>query len=584
MGNSTAQTYGFQMNGTASNYTLTANFAPTVTPFSVSTLVNSTYNFTATDFSSRYSDLEGTAFSGITITSLPATGTLRLGPGNVSANQFISAADLGRLNYVAPATAGTASFNFTVSDGTSTSGSTTVTIDTLVAQVAFRTVGSTNWTVPANVTRVDVLVVGGGGGGGSFGGGGGAGGLIYTNNLQVAPGASIPVTVGAGGAGGVYGTWLRGSNGSNSIFNTLTALGGGGGGSRNDGTVLVYTNQVGAAGGCGGGGAQNNANVAGMAEGGASLQTNGFGNAGGRGKYANSGVPDHGGGGGGGAGWPGRAVVENQGGWGGIGGDGLYIPQFITLGDNGWFAGGGGGIVYANGYQANYGGRGGGGRGGWSSATAFDGSAGTANTGGGGGSGRYQVSGFAGGSGIVVVDYSPRVSAILPTDGFYHTTGTASDAKGVNVIAYNLMGNITVYAPTGYEVSATSGGSYASTLTLTPSSGVVSTTFYVRIAAGTISANPTGTVTLSTSGLANTSVDLNAFRLVFTNVGTNNFTMPSHVSKVDLLVVGGGAGASGHRSDNGGPAVSARTGGSGGGASGAGANRAGGAAAAGTAG
>jgi hypothetical protein len=71
---------------------------------------------------------------------------------------------------------------------------------------------------------------------------------------------------------------------------------------------------------------------------------------------------------------------------------------------------------------------------------------------------------------------------------------------------------------------------------------VVSTTFFVRIAAATIFTNPTGTLTLSTSGLANTSVDLNVFRMVFTNVGNNNFTMPSHVSKVDLLVVGGGGG------------------------------------------
>jgi hypothetical protein len=152
------------------------------------------------------------------------------------------------------------------------------------------------------------------------------------------------------------------------------------------------------------------------------------------------------------------------------------------------------------------------------------------------------VSGFAGGTGVVVVDYSPRITANLPTDGFYHTTGTPSDAKGITITAYNLMGNITVYAPTGYEVAATSGGSYASTLTLTPSSGVVSTTIFTRIAAAALSSNPTGTLTLSTSGLANTSVDLNVFRMVFTNIGNNNFTMPSHVSKVDLLVVGGGGG------------------------------------------
>ncbi|NDB96775.1 MAG: hypothetical protein EBZ78_11565, partial [Verrucomicrobia bacterium] len=91
-------------------------------------------------------------------------------------------------------------------------------------------------------------------------------------------------------------------------------------------------------------------------------------------------------------------------------------------------------------------------------------------------------------------------------------------------------------------MSATSGGTYASTLSLMPSSGVVTTTFYVRIAASTLASTPTGTLTLSTAGLVNTSVDLNAFRLVFTNVGTNRFTMPSHVTKVDLLVVGGGGG------------------------------------------
>ena len=57
-------------------------------------------------------------------------------------------------------------------------------------QTAFRSAGGTTWTVPANVTRVDVLVVGGGGGGGSFGGGGGAGGLIYKNDVAVAPGTT----------------------------------------------------------------------------------------------------------------------------------------------------------------------------------------------------------------------------------------------------------------------------------------------------------------------------------------------------------------------------------------------------------
>ena len=307
-------------------------------------------------------------------------------------------------------------------------------------------------------------------------------------------------------------------------------------------------------------------------------------------------------------------------------------------------------------FRSNYGGRGGGGRGGWTitGVTAFDGSAGTANTGGGGGGGRYTVSGFAGGSGIVAVDYSPRVTALLANDGFTHIQGTPSSSKAVTIDAYNLLGNLTVFAPQGYEVATSASGTYASSVALTPSSGVVSTSVFVRITAANPMSTPTGSLTLSTSGLANTFVDLNAYRLIFTNVGTNNFTMPSHVTKVDLLVVGGGggggtdmggggggggviyrqdydvlpgtqyaavvgaggrggptgaspvqigenggnsvfgngsatitalgggAGASGHRGDNGGPAVSARTGGSGGGAAGAGGNRSGGVAAAGT--
>ena len=238
------------------------NNPPAITPFTISTLINGTYPFTAAEFSSRYSDTEGTAFSGITVASLPSTGTLRLNGATVTANTFISASDLNRLTYSSPSTTGSTSFNITVSDGASTSGNTLVTINNLAAQVAFGTVGNTNWTVPANVTRVDLLLVGGGGGGGgSLGGGGGAGGLIYSNNLAVTPGASIPVTVGAGGAGGPNDS--IGSNGSNSVFGTLTALGGGAGGGRIESGGSAGGGRPGVAGGSGGGGSQRNNGTAG---------------------------------------------------------------------------------------------------------------------------------------------------------------------------------------------------------------------------------------------------------------------------------------------------------------------------------
>ena len=86
---------------------------------------------------------------------------------------------------------------------------------------------SGTYAVPAGTKQLEVELWGGGGGGGNIygnagGGGGGQGG--YVRGLVVAPGATLPVTVGA--AGPIFG----GSGGASSI-GTLSAAGGGGGGS-----------------------------------------------------------------------------------------------------------------------------------------------------------------------------------------------------------------------------------------------------------------------------------------------------------------------------------------------------------------
>ena len=115
----------------------------------------------------------------------------------------------------------------------------------------FSTVGTASWTVPAGVTSVKVLVVAGGGGGGggaydypgilgwtTYGGAGGGGGVIYNASYSVTPGASIPITVGAGGGGAynIIGLSARlAANGGNSVFGSLTAVGGGSGGSGSNG-------------------------------------------------------------------------------------------------------------------------------------------------------------------------------------------------------------------------------------------------------------------------------------------------------------------------------------------------------------
>jgi len=100
--------------------------------------------------------------------------------------------------------------------------------------------------------QVEYLVIAGGGGGGlanvglnQGGGAGGAGGYLAATDLFLSLGTSYTVTVGAGG-NGTASSAAVGSNGSNSVFSTITSTGGGGGGSNSP--------SGGSSGGSGGGG------------------------------------------------------------------------------------------------------------------------------------------------------------------------------------------------------------------------------------------------------------------------------------------------------------------------------------------
>jgi hypothetical protein len=224
---------------------------------------------------------------------------------------------------------------------------------------------------------VEALVIGGGGGGGNgngtsaYAGGGGAGGLIYNSNIYVTALNNITITVGTGGAAA--------TNGGNSVFLTLTAIGGGSGGSG--GT------QAGS-GGSGGGGSSSISGSAGTVN---------QGNSGGIGISLI-------GGGGGGAGNVGNTNYNS------FGGDGLYFPQFSNVGGSppGWFAAGGQGGTVLN-YNKKYRSYGGGGYS--SDISGSEPYPGILNTGGGGG-GRVGTSGSGaiGGSGIVIIRYKNYIN------------------------------------------------------------------------------------------------------------------------------------------------------------------------------
>jgi len=231
---------------------------------------------------------------------------------------------------------------------------------------------------------VEVLVVAGGGGGGCHtGGGGGAGGVVYVASYAAT--GNIPVIVGVGGNGSTKNN-VPGSNGSNSIFGMITAIGGGGGASRfcdaNDG------------GSGGGGGPKDMGNCFGRG-------IVGLGHDGGMGGNAWNFL----GGGGGGAGNGGSGGTGS----GGNGDGGMGVAYSIS-GSLAYYGGGGGGGVYGADIPGA-GGVGGGGMGSNSTSIVGDG---IPNTGGGGGGGglieRTYVSrpGGNGGSGIVIVSYPVR--------------------------------------------------------------------------------------------------------------------------------------------------------------------------------
>jgi hypothetical protein len=263
-----------------------------------------------------------------------------------------------------------------------------------------------------NTVSVEYLVVAGGGGGGGIaaasgvGAGGGGGGGYRTSTQTIDLGTSYTVTVGAGGNGGAIEN--NGSNGSNSVFNTITSAGGGAG---------AKSAVAGFNGGSGGGGTETLSGGTGNTPSTSPSQ----GNNGGAGSVS---APNYGGGGGGGASAVGGAGSSTAGGNGGNGTASSITGSSVTR------AGGGGGGTF-NGGTAGTGGTGGGGNANINTA----GSAGTVNTGGGGGGASARSSvpvtdvGGNGGSGIVILKYANTFTISNSGGGLTFSTSTSGSDK-----------------------------------------------------------------------------------------------------------------------------------------------------------
>jgi hypothetical protein len=243
---------------------------------------------------------------------------------------------------------------------------------------------------PLQSLSCDYLVVAGGAGGGVSGAGGGGGAGGYRTGILSLTTGNKTVTVGAGGAGAA--SEVDGSNGSNSVFDSITSTGGGGGG----------TNNTGVAGGSGGGGGISG----GLSpNSGGAASPSGQGSAGGTSSGSGSGSTRvYLGAGGGGASAVGATGSGSNAGAGGAGTTTLISGSSVT-----YAGGGGGGGGRETGAGSVLGGAGGTGGGGTGSSTGINAIAGTVNTGSGGGGGNFTGAGFragaAGGSGVVIVRY-----------------------------------------------------------------------------------------------------------------------------------------------------------------------------------
>ena len=276
---------------------------------------------------------------------------------------------------------------------------------------------------PAGSTTIDYLVVAGGGSGGNGfvnnncgPGGGGAGGFrescggasgCYTTSPLANPCGALPITiqgypitVGAGASAAGPGLCAPSSQGSNSIFSTITSTGGGKGGNGTPPAAPIPI-AIGGDGGSGGGGARITDPTSG-GNGNTPPVSPPQGNPGG------TGSPGAGGGGATAAGTGGVDCAS-------VGNGGAGATTSIS-GSSTAYAGGGGSGHTCGEPAGGTGGTGGGGPGGAHGATAgcaacTQGTPGTANTGGGGG-GQGGAAGVetpatsgAGGSGIVIIRY-----------------------------------------------------------------------------------------------------------------------------------------------------------------------------------
>lgn len=111
---------------------------------------------------------------------------------------------------------------------------------------------------------------------------------------------------------------------------------------------------------------------------------------------------------------------------------------------------------------------------------------------------------------VEVVAATPELTVTPATlTGFTYTeTNGPSTAQSISVSGSDLTADVTVTAPTNFEVCETENGTYSSSMTITASGTLAATNVYVRLKAGLTENNYSGDLTVSSMGATSQTVAL----------------------------------------------------------------------------
>jgi gliding motility-associated-like protein len=100
----------------------------------------------------------------------------------------------------------------------------------------------------------------------------------------------------------------------------------------------------------------------------------------------------------------------------------------------------------------------------------------------------------------LTVTAASLTTSVASLTGFSTCTGTASAEQSFTVSGTLLTGNVTVNAPSGFEVSLSSGTGFGSSVTITASGTLAATTVYARLVSTATAGDKSGNITVASTG------------------------------------------------------------------------------------